>query len=67
LTIKDDGIGFDTIHHEARRKKKGVLGLLGMHERAAYVGGLLTVKSAPRAGTEIEVRIPLPPEAKAAN
>jgi two-component system, NarL family, sensor kinase len=67
LTIKDDGIGFDTKHHEARLKKKGVLGLFGMRERAAYVGGILTVKSGPRAGTEIEVRIPLPPEAKAAN
>jgi two-component system NarL family sensor kinase len=67
LTIKDDGIGFDTAHHEARRKKKGVLGLLGMRERAAYVGGLVTVKSGPRAGTEIEVHIPLPPGTKAAN
>ena len=66
LTIQDDGIGFDTAHHEARRKKKGVLGLLGMRERAAYVGGLLTVKSGPRVGTEIVVRIPLPPGAKAA-
>ncbi len=32
-----------------------------MRERAAYVGGVLSVKSAPQAGTEIEVRIPLPP------
>ena len=60
LTIKDDGIGFDAKHHAARRKGKRVLGLLGMQERAAYVGGALTVKSGLRAGTEVEVRIPLP-------
>ena len=33
-----------------------------MRERATYVGGLLTIKSTPRAGTEIEVRIPVPPD-----
>ena len=67
LTINDDGIGFDPDHHPARRKGKGGLGLLSMRERATYVGGALKVKSARRAGTEIEVRIPLPPGATAAN
>ena len=61
LRIKDDGTGFDRNRHAARRKKERVLGLLGMRERAAYVGGELTVKSGRRAGTEIEARIPLPP------
>jgi len=32
-----------------------------MRERAAYVGGDIKVKSGRRAGTEIQVRIPLPP------
>ena len=63
LAINDDGVGFD---HPARRKGKGGLGLLGMRERAAYVGGTLKVKSARCAGTEIEVRIPLAPSATAA-
>jgi signal transduction histidine kinase len=67
LTINDDGIGFDPARHPARRKGKGGLGLLGMRERATYVGGTLTVKSVHRAGTEIEIRIPLPPECTAAN
>jgi signal transduction histidine kinase len=62
LTINDDGIGFDPTQHPALRKGNGGLGLLGMRERATYVGGTLTVKSVHRAGTEIEVRIPLPPE-----
>ncbi|MDO8539509.1 MAG: ATP-binding protein, partial [Opitutaceae bacterium] len=60
LTIKDDGIGFDPEHHPAGRKRKGDLGLLGMRERATCVGGALKIKSARRAGTEINVRIPLP-------
>ena len=62
LTINDDGIGFDPAQHPARRKGKGGLGLVGMRERATYVGGTLTVKSVRRGGTEIEIRIPLPPE-----
>jgi two-component system NarL family sensor kinase len=62
LTINDDGIGFDAAHHTARREGQGVLGLLGMHERAVLVGGVVVVKSGPHAGTEILVRIPLPPK-----
>lgn len=67
LTINDDGIGFDPEPHPARRKRKGGLGLLAMRERATYVGGTLTIKSARRAGTEIVVRIPLSPRAMATN
>jgi signal transduction histidine kinase len=67
LTIKDDGIGFDPDQPPARRKGKSDFGLLRMRERATYVGGTLIVKSAPRAGTEIVARIPLPPGATAAN
>lgn len=61
LTIKDDGKGFDhTGLKSTRRKGKGGLGILGMRERAGYVGGVLTVKSVRDGGTVIEVRIPLP-------
>jgi len=67
LVIHDDGIGFNPEHLPAGRKGKGGLGLLGMRERAAYVDGALKVKSVRRAGTEIEVRIPLPPGATAVN
>jgi two-component system NarL family sensor kinase len=67
LAIKDDGIGFDPDHQPAKRKGKGGLDLLSMRERATYVGGALKVKSARGAGTEIDVRIPLPPGATVAN
>jgi PAS domain S-box-containing protein len=68
LAIKDDGIGFNPGRRANRRQKPGGLGLLGMRERAAYVGGELTIKSVLRVGTEIAVRIiqpatnPTPPD-----
>jgi len=66
LNIKDDGVGFDPEHLPASRKKKKGLGLLGMRERANSVGGVLKLISAHGAGTEIQVKITLPPEAKSA-
>ena len=56
LTIQDDGTGFNP---DKLNGGKHGLGLLGMRERATYVGGKITVKSARRSGTKIEVRIPL--------
>jgi len=58
LTIGDDGVGFATKRQGAKHKTRGGLGLLGMRERATYVGGTLEIKSARRTGTEITVRIP---------
>lgn len=66
LVIHDDGIGFDPDHHPARRNGTGGLGLLGMRERANQVGGTLKVTSVRRAGTEIDVRVPLVTAAAAA-
>ena len=47
LSIKDDGCGFDV-----NNVKKGI-GLQGMTERAAMIGGKLTIRSAPQKGTHI--------------
>lgn len=62
LAIQDDGIGFDPDHHPVRRSRKERLGLIGMRERSSHVGGILRIRSSRRAGTEVEVRIPLPPK-----
>lgn len=67
LAINDNGIGFNSVQHAARRKGKGCLGLLGMHERAALVGGVLTVRSGRQAGTEVMMRLPLAPDIPAAD
>jgi PAS domain S-box-containing protein len=66
LSIVDDGVGFNPDRRTTAPKKQGGLGLLGMRERATYVGGALTIRSGLRAGTEIEAQVPLPPVAPAA-
>ncbi len=58
LRITDDGQGFDP---RADVRPTSV-GLVGMHERVAALGGALRVKSAPGEGTEIAVTLPLTEE-----
>jgi two-component system, NarL family, sensor kinase len=61
LTIRDDGTGFAMGRRTTGKENANRLGLLGMLERATYVGGNLVIKSTPRTGTEIKVGIPLLP------
>jgi len=58
LKINDDGIGFNPHHRPSRRKGNGGFGLLGMRERAAYLGGTLDVKSVLNQGTTIQIQVP---------
>lgn len=51
LTIRDDGVGFDT----SQPSPDGHFGLVGMHERAAQCHAELKVTSAPGAGTTVWV------------
>ena len=55
LRVVDDGNGFDP---QARAVRARRLGLTSMHERAASLGGALTVTSAPRQGTTVQLRFP---------
>lgn len=55
LSIRDDGQGFDPGEQIA----DGHFGLIGMRERAAQVGGVLSIESANERGTEIVVEVPL--------
>lgn len=59
MAINDDGVGFNPDHPSAGRREKGDLGLIGMRERATYVGGSLRIKSIRSGGTEIDVRLPV--------
>jgi glucose-6-phosphate-specific signal transduction histidine kinase len=56
LRIRDDGVGIDAGVIE--RGKEGHFGLQGMRERAARIGGKLTVASKPGSGTEIKLVVP---------
>lgn len=54
LTVVDDGQGFEVRHLS---ESEG-LGVAGMRERAALVGGLLDVKSRPQKGTQVCLKVP---------
>jgi signal transduction histidine kinase len=57
--IQDDGAGFDV---DATLAKKGTargMGLPGIQERVAALGGALRVRSTPGAGTELDLSIPV--------
>ena len=58
LLIEDDGRGFSP-DDAPGRSQDGGLGLTSMRERAALVGGSLTVESAVGQGTSIYVRVGL--------
>jgi PAS domain S-box-containing protein len=55
--VEDDGRGFEP--DKLYRSDGAKLGLTGMRERAAIIGGSVTIESAPRQGTTVYVRIPL--------
>ena len=55
LRVVDDGVGFDV----AVQASSPGLGLVSMRERARLVEGEFSVRSEPKQGTRIEVRIPL--------
>jgi signal transduction histidine kinase len=64
LTISDDGVGFDPNADEPHAR--GHFGLAGLRERAAKIDATLQIRSAPGAGTTIEVTAPAerPPEGR---
>ncbi len=61
--VRDDGAGFDVAAARARAAAGGSLGLLGMEERVALVGGRMRVESAPGRGAQVWVRLPVGPRA----
>lgn len=52
VTVQDDGVGFDST------QERGI-GLLGMQERVARLGGLFSIQSSAGRGTILSVRVPL--------
>jgi signal transduction histidine kinase len=59
IEIEDDGIGFDPAAIAHPRDTGEGLGLLGMHERLALLGGRLDVESEAGHGTHVVAVLPL--------
>lgn len=57
LAVEDDGIGFNV--EKAMTSKERGLGLFGMQERLALVGGKFHIESRPRKGTKLVAEVPL--------
>lgn len=57
--VEDDGVGFDAASLLPSHERGKRLGLFGMEERAALVGGRLTVESSPGGGTTVLVETPI--------
>jgi signal transduction histidine kinase len=56
LSVKDDGSGME--RQENIDVQRGHYGLIGMHERAAEIGGNLKLVSVPGKGTTVSVLVP---------
>ena len=63
LIVEDDGVGFD--HDESADANEKGLGLVGIRERAALVGGTTEIDARPGAGVTVYVCIPAPREGEA--
>jgi len=61
-SIKDDGIGFDVHLVEEARAQSQSFGLVGMCERAALLGGEVSVESQLNVGTTVKIHLPMPRE-----
>lgn len=59
LVVEDDGKGFDVEAVIGSGAPASKLGILGMEERAALVGGSLTIESRSGGGTAVFAEVPL--------
>jgi len=57
LTIEDNGRGFDVTKEDNRLAGRGKLGLIGMKERAALIGGVFSIESQSGKGTTVTVEV----------
>jgi len=58
INVRDNGSGFDLDQLNLERSRRPSLGLAGMEERAALLGGSVSIQSRPGYGTEVEALIP---------
>jgi len=61
VEVQDWGKGFDDVVHAPEATRGQRLGLIGMRERVALLGGSVVVHSIPLQGTTIRITIPTTP------
>ena len=58
LSITDNGAGFEVERVLSRAQRRGRLGLVGIRERAGFLGGSFSVSSKPGGPTTVSVSLP---------
>ncbi len=58
VTVRDDGVGFDVQATRQSYAQRGSWGLLNMHERAALVDAILSIRAQPGVGTIVSLTVP---------
>ncbi|MBK9923831.1 MAG: sensor histidine kinase [Anaerolineales bacterium] len=58
INVQDNGLGFNLNAVNVEPSRRQSLGLAGMQERAALLGGSVVIQSKPGYGTEVEALIP---------
>lgn len=67
LDVRDNGRGFDPdLVARLETERQGGWGLVGIRERALLLGGSCRIDTAPGAGTQLQVLVPLPAKLPAA-
>lgn len=61
VRVWDDGRGFDVERMRAEYDQRGSLGMLNMQERAAAIGGFLSIDSREGSGASVTLSAPLQP------
>ena len=59
MIVEDNAVGFDVSAAQRSAASERRLGLIGMYERVAQLGGTLTIEATPGSGTTMFVDIPL--------
>lgn len=59
VTVADNGRGFDARQTTASQGRDGGFGLFALRERMDFLGGRLTIESAPKRGSQVTMVIPI--------